>query len=350
MSRSRFAVLPPPRLESHRPAPMRRCAPIWLWVILLAGCLGFDGLGQSSRPDMVLINGRLYSDLALWGAHQGFRSRWSAESGEVNLTNRWAKLGFKVDTARVDFDGTLLWLEYPVAVERGRPYVAQRDIDLTLMPLLKPLKYPDGKSVRRIAISAGHGGKDPGNMQGPWQEKVYTLKLARELASRLRAAGFDVFMVRDKDEFIDLEDRPDRANRRRVDLYVALHFNGAGASGSSSARGVETFTLTLPNGRSTHGGSSSGAQNGNRFDRENLLLAYNVHKAIVDSVGLSDRGIKRANFAELRGVRMPAVYIEGGFMDNAEDLRRIMSDRERGRLADAIVDGVRAYKKLVERD
>jgi len=322
----------------------------WLWVILLCGLSVFPGQAQSSRGDLVLIKGRLYADLSLWGARQGLRSRWNGLSGELSLTNRGARLEFKVDTARIDFDGTLVWLEYPVAVERGRPFIAQRDLDLTLMPLLKPGKYPAGRKIRRIALSAGHGGKDPGNTEGIRQEKTYTLKLAKELSTRLKAAGFEVVQVRDGDEYIALDERPDLANRRRADLYLSLHFNGSGGRGSATAKGAETFALTLPNGRSTHGGISSGNQPGNKFDRENLLLAYQVHRALVDLVGVADRGVKRANFAELRDVRMPAVLIEGGFMDHPEDLRRIMSDRERGKLADAIVEGVQAYKRLVERN
>jgi N-acetylmuramoyl-L-alanine amidase len=47
---------------------------------------------------------------------------------------------------------------------------------------------------------------------------------------------------------------------------------------------------------------------------------------------------------------MPAILIEGGFMDHSEDLKRIMSDRERAKMADAIVDGVRAFKRLAERN
>ncbi|HAB16066.1 MAG TPA: N-acetylmuramoyl-L-alanine amidase [Verrucomicrobiota bacterium] len=321
------------------------CA-LWLGVFALTPVRA-----QSSRGDMTLINGRIYSDLGLWGAKQGFRSRWNPTTGELRMTNRWASLEFKTDTARVEYDGTLLWLEYPVAVERGRPYIAQRDLDLTLMPLLKPGKLPTGRHIRRIALSAGHGGKDPGNMEGSRQEKTFTLKLAKELAQRLRAAGFEVIQVRERDEFVPLDERPEMANRLKADLYLALHFNGAGSGGgSSSAQGAETFALTLPNGRSTHGGTSSGPQPGNRFDRDNLLLAYQIHRAVLNSMDLMDRGVKRANFAELRGTRMPAAYLEGGFMDHPDDLRRIVSDRERGKLADAIVDGIQAYKRLVERE
>lgn len=324
----------------------------WICVLLWFG-LGLGsgtGQAQSSRGDLVLIKGRLHADLGLWGARNGLRGSWNPTSGELRFSNRWINLLFKADTARVELDGVLVWLEFPIAVERGRPYVSQRDLDMTLMPLLKPAKSTPGRKIRRVALSAGHGGKDPGNMEGGRQEKHYTLKLARELAARLRAAGFEVILVRDEDEYIELDDRPAKANRLKADLYLSLHFNGAGGRGSTTANGLETFSLTLPGGRSTGGGNSTGVQPGNRFDKENLMLAYQVHRSLVQALDFADRGIKRANFAELRDARMPAILIEGGFMDHSEDLKRIMSDRERAKMADAIVDGVRAFKRLAERN
>lgn len=316
---------------------------VLLWIGVAAGLAA-----QPSRTDIREINGRLQVDLLVWGQKQGFVSRWNPRTGDLLLTNRWARLAFKADTARLELDGVLVWLEWPVIKDRERPYLSAQDLNSVLNPLLKPAKYPAGKRIRRIALSAGHGGKDPGNMEGARQEKTYTLKLAREVEKRLRAAGFDVVQVRDRDEFVPLEERPARANRRQADLYLALHFNGA-PSGSGTAQGAETFALTLNNGHSTNGGRSSGTQRGNRQDRENLLLAFQIHRMILNSAGLADRGVKHANFVELRDTQMPAAYVEGGFMDNREDSLKIFSDQERGQLADAIVDGIQAYRRLVER-
>lgn len=320
-----------------------RIAAAMAWLLIL-----WPALGDATRPDVREIGGRLQMDLLSWGQKQGFRSRWNPRTGELQLTNRWARLEFKTDTARMELDGVVVWLEWPVLKDRERPYVSVHDLDSVVNPLLKPPKLPPGGKIRRIALSAGHGGKDPGNMEGSRQEKNYTLKLAREVERRLRSAGFDVVLVRDRDEFVPLEERPARANRRKADLYLALHFNGT-PSGSGTAQGAETYALTLNNGHSTNGGRSSGPQRGNRQDRENLLLAYHIHRMILNSVGLADRGVKHANFVELRDTEMPAAYIEGGFMDNREDAVRIFSDQERGQLAEAIVDGIQAYRRLVER-
>lgn len=314
---------------------------IWLMIAL-------PTRAEVARTDVREIGGRLQVDLLAWSQKQGFRSRWNPRSGELQLTNRWARLEFKADTARMELDGVLVWLEWPVLRDRDRPYISAHDLESVVYPLLKPSKLPPGGKIRRIALSAGHGGKDPGNMEGTRQEKIYTLKLAREVERRLRAAGFDVVQVRDRDEFVPLEERPARANRRKADLYLALHFN-ASPSGSGGAQGAESYALTLNNGHSTNGGRSSGPQRGNRRDHENLLLAYHIHRMILSSVGIADRGVKHANFVELRDTEMPAVLIEGGFMDNREDGVRIFSDQERGQLAEAIVDGIQAYRRLVER-
>ena len=322
---------------------LSRCLAALLgWVVVLTV------RAESARLDVREIGGRLQVDLLTWSQKQGFRSRWNPRTGELQLTNRWARLEFKTDTARMELDGVVVWLEWPVLKDRDRPYISAHDLESAVYPLLKPSKLPPGGKIRRIALSAGHGGKDPGNMEGSRQEKVFTLKLAREVERRLRSAGFDVVQVRDRDEFVPLEERPARANRRKADLYLALHFN-ATPSGSGSAQGAETYALTLNKGHSTNGGRSSGPQRGNRQDHQNLLLAYHIHRMILNSVGLADRGVKHANFVELRDTEMPAAYVEGGFMDNREDGVRIFSDQDRGQLAEAIVDGIQAYRRLVER-
>jgi N-acetylmuramoyl-L-alanine amidase len=44
---------------------------------------------------------------------------------------------------------------------------------------------------------------------------------------------------------------------------------------------------------------------------------------------------------------MPAILIEGGFMSNAADAKNIYDTAFRKRMAQAVVDGILAYKKAV---
>jgi len=201
----------------------------------------------------------------------------------------------------------------------------------------------------KIFASAGHGGKDPGNLEGKRQEKVYTLALALELERQLRRAGLRVVQVRERDKFVALEERPAIARARGADVLLCLHFNAS--PGGDDAQGLETYCLTPAGASSTNdrGPHSGGPLPGNRYDRENINLAHLIHRSILGQLDLEDRGVRHARFKEITLATMPAAYLEGGFMSNREDAAKIYSESGRVRYAGAIVDGVLAYKRLVER-
>jgi N-acetylmuramoyl-L-alanine amidase len=80
-----------------------------------------------------------------------------------------------------------------------------------------------------------------------------------------------------------------------------------------------------------------------------MLLAYQLQKRIARNLGMEDRGVRRARFAVLRPAVMPAVLIEGGFMSHPTEARKIYDAAHRRQMAQAIVDGIIAYRNLVER-
>ena len=303
------------------------------------------------RPDLgrVILNGRSYLELTEWAAANRLLVRWNPRSGEIRLTNRWARLDFKADTQRVEHDGVILWLSYPILRTGDRLYVSQRDQESVLSPLMQPPRLPTGRKILTVALNAGHGGKDPGNLAGARQEKQYALQVALELQLQLRRAGFKVVMVRDRDVYVTREERPAIARARGADLYISLHYNST--PGGDDAQGLETYCLTPAGSSSTNdrGGHGAGFLPGNRFDRENLRLAYEIHRSVLGQVEFTDRGVRHARFKELTLAQMPAVLVEGGFMNSREDGRKIFSITGRSRYAAAIVDGILAYKRMVER-
>jgi N-acetylmuramoyl-L-alanine amidase len=324
---------------------------ILLWVTLVAALNGVAATSarRGGRTARLALNGRPHLDLATWGAANGLAAQWNARSGELRLTNRWARLLFKADTQRVEFDGVNVWLSYPVLRGGDHLYLTESDADSVLRPLLHPPRVAAGKRITTIALSAGHGGKDPGNLEGSRQEKQFTLQLALELERQLRRAGFRVVQVRDRDKYVSLEERPAIARARGADLLVVLHYNAS--PGGDNAQGMETYCLTTAGTSSTNdrGGHSAGGLTGNRFDRENLCLAYQLHRAVLGELDFADRGVRHARFKELTLAQMPAAYLEGGFMSSREDARKIYTESGRAKYAAAIVDGLLAYKRLVER-
>ena len=321
------------------------------WVVGLLALTGFQRLEAANPPRLatVSINGQPYISVVGWSSLYNLSSRWDAKSSELRLTNRWTHLEFKADTRRVEVDDVSVNLSFPVLRVGDRLYLALRDEETVLRPLLKPPRLSAGRKITTIALSPGHGGKDPGHIEGSRTEKYYTLQLALEVQRLLQKNGFKVIMARSDDSYVSLEERPAIARKRGADLFLCLHFNSAG--GAEAPQGLETYCLTPSGASSTNdrGNSGGGARTGNRWDHENLQLAYQLHRAILSEIDFGDRGVRHSRFKELALAEMPAAYIEGGFMSNREDAKRIFSEPGRTRFAAAIVDGIMAFKRMVER-
>jgi N-acetylmuramoyl-L-alanine amidase len=68
---------------------------------------------------------------------------------------------------------------------------------------------------------------------------------------------------------------------------------------------------------------------------------------MIRSLAAEDRGVKRARFEILRLAHMPGILVEGGFMSNPAEGNKIFNSTYRRQMAQAIVDGILAYKKAV---
>jgi N-acetylmuramoyl-L-alanine amidase len=322
-----------------------------LLLLLLLGAAQLWGAPPRRPASGAPTQARTSIDLLRWGTAHGFTGLLLPRGDEFQLTNRSVKMVFKANSRRFSYGGTEIRLSYPVTRTGDRFFLHLTDLDTVLTPLHTPPKRAANRPIRLIALNAGHGGKDPGNLEGRHQEKLYTALLAGEVRRALERAGLRVIQIRHGDTFVELEERAGQAIRAKADLYVSLHFNAFDGPNAAGVSGVETYCLT-PAGASSsndtgnHGGS---AQPGNRFDRDNIVLTHEVHRAIVAGTDLPDRSVRRARFKELALLEMPGLLVEGGYMTNADDIRTIYTATGRSQLARAIVDGVLAYKRLVER-
>ncbi len=296
----------------------------------------------------VSYSGRNYLRLAEWARGNNFEAHWKS-GDELLLSNGSARLVLRKDSREAEINGVNVCLSYPMIWRDGAGYIAELDLETAIGPVLFPPKNWKGAKVRNIVIDPGHGGKDPGNQVGSHQEKKYTLLLAQELAKQLSRAGFKTSLTRTSDTFIELPERPYIARRRGADLFISLHWNEL--PGNSEVAGAQTFCLTPAEASSSNaGGETIGGSRkaGNRNDDKNMLLAFELQKALLQKLGVEDRGVRRARYWVLRDAEMPAVLIEGGFMSNPTEAKRIYDDNYRQRMAQAIVTGVLAYKGKVE--
>jgi len=312
----------------------------WLIAVCLASC--------PAPASAASVNGQPYVPLAGWAQANGLKCVWLKWGEEIAVTNRSTRLVFDRNSRTAQINGVGVLLSFPVAIDRGTPYIAQLDINSTIRPLIYQPRA-DAKSITTICIDPGHGGRDTGNHTFWRSEKTYTLALALELRDQLKTAGFNVILTRSKDTAVELPDRPALANRARADLFISLHFN-ATVTGRDQVQGPETYCIT-PVGASSSNAQGEGAGYGptpaNRCEDKSLLLAYQVEKSLVHGLGVVDRGVRRARFAVLRDATMPAILIEGGYMTHPAESKRIYSATNRRQMAQAMVKGILAYQKLM---
>jgi N-acetylmuramoyl-L-alanine amidase len=325
--------------------------PTAVWSCLLWLTLGLlTDLPSNGRctPVEPTIPAGEWMSVSEWAKENGFKLTQLKETKVLSLTNSTAALQLIPDSQLGQISGVNVWLSHPITLRNGQACISTLDLKATIQPILFAGTAPARKPIRTICLDPGHGGKDNGGQTGEFLEKQYTLVLAREVENQMCAAGFKVVLTRTKDRFVELEDRPAFAKRHNADLFISLHFNVAPQGG---ARGLEVYCLTPANTSSTNArGKSANIYSfpGNRQDARNILLAYQLHKSLVTGLRAEDRGLRRARFAVLRTATMPAVLIEGGFLSDSEERKKIVDPKYLSRMAAAIVQGVLAYKQAVE--
>lgn len=167
-----------------------------------------------------------------------------------------------------------------------------------------------------VVLDAGHGGTDPGAVNGSRYESKDVLKLAKAIRPLLTAQGLHVVMTREEDAYTSLTARTTMANNAKADLFVSLHrnsFTGAGANG------VEIWVYT------TAGNAD-------------VKAATEVLKRIMAVGAQSDRGIKKGNYHVLRESHMTSMLVELGFISNALDNQ--LFDKHFDAYAEAVAKGI----------
>ncbi len=228
----------------------------------------------------------------------------------------------------------------------------------------------DGFKIRKIVIDAGHGGKDPGAIsRGGLKERSVTLDIARRLANKLRGAGIEVIMTRDKDEFVPLSERAEIANKVKADFFVSVHAN---ASAARHLNGFEVYYLSEAlddNARALETSENEALQfeeasvdshtrdlDATLWDlvltenrTESIELAKSICSVAPKLLSTPNRGVKCARFFVLKGAKMPAVLIEVGFLSNPKEAARFKDEEYRDKIAQAIAQGILNYKKEYDR-
>lgn len=300
--------------------------------------------------ELTRLEGREYVSLESVKRFYGFNSL-SRTGAAVMLRNQKYQVDLKIGARECLMNGVKFVFSHPVLEVGQKAHLSRIDLAKLVDPVLRPNYIRNAGNFRTVILDPGHGGKDAGATNSNGNEANYNLLVAARTKTLLEARGYRVVMTRDSDRFLSLQERVDLANAVQDEaVFISIHFN----SGGREARGIETFTLSPP-GVSHYGrsqiASDSQPRAGNEHDSANIALATAVHGVLLQTLARNtfDRGIKRARFSVLSGVRHPAILLEGGFMSHPHEAALIHNPVYREALARSVSTAVEKYRLAMAR-
>ena len=235
-------------------------------------------------------------------------------------------------------------------------------------PVEEPLPpVAAGKFSRNktIVIDPGHGGTDPGAVNGSLKEKTAVLGVAKKLGEILKSRGYKVYFTRSTDVFINLRSRTKFANDKMADLFVSIHANAApNAAKAKSMHGIETFFLSPARSERSKNAAAlenkSDIEEMNYFSQQTFLNVLNREKIIASNkLGIdiqkeilasarkvyaaSDGSVREAPFWVLVGALMPAVLVEIGYITHPVEGEKLFDEAYQKALANGIANGIDGY-------
>lgn len=217
-----------------------------------------------------------------------------------------------------------------------------------------------------VVIDPGHGGIDGGaeGLNGTIEKNV-TLAFATELRDKLAAIGkYDVFMTRETDEFLRLDDRVRIARQHEADLLISIHAD------TISVKGIRGATVYTVSDKASDPEAQALADRENLSDQFAGMVIKDDNKEVTDilidlirrethnfsmsfahtlvgqlstSVGLINNPQRSAGFKVLKAPDVPSVLVELGYLSNAKDEAQLLDADWRGKAAQSITNAVALF-------
>lgn len=217
-----------------------------------------------------------------------------------------------------------------------------------------------------VVLDPGHGGIDGGaeGVNGS-VEKSITLSFALELKSALQASGaYDVYLTRDTDVFLRLDERVRIARSHDADLLISIH---ADTIRLKNIRGATVYTVS---------DKASDAEAEATADRENLsdqlagieiveenhqvadilvdLIRRETHSfsirfarslvgALSGNIELINNPHRSAGFRVLKAPDVPSVLVELGYLSNPKDEEQLLDGEWRRKAIGSISAAVALF-------
>lgn len=232
-----------------------------------------------------------------------------------------------------------------------------------------------------VVIDAGHGGHDHGAQGNITNEKSINLGVALKLGKKLKKEkGVKVVFTRDDDTFVTLQGRADIANKVNGDLFISIHTNSVDKKSKNrlTVAGASVYTLGFKKSQdnlavamrensvmklesdysTVYEGFDPTSDESyiifemsqNKHMEHSIMAAMEVQQELVSTARRKDHGVRQANFWVLFKTGMPAMLVELDFICNPTVEKFLDSKSGQEDLAQAIYNGVMAYKQVADKE
>jgi N-acetylmuramoyl-L-alanine amidase len=173
----------------------------------------------------------------------------------------------------------------------------------------------------KILLDPGHGGAESGAV-GPtgYPEKAANLAVSKLLRDQLVARGATVYMTREDDKDVSLQDRVAMIDKLKPAIAISIHHNSLPDNGDAmNTKGFSAFW----------------------YNAQAHSLAVFLHNYVVSKLGRPSYGVYWDNLALTRPASTPAVLLELGFMSNPVEFEEIIvNPQAQQKMAEAIAQGI----------
>jgi N-acetylmuramoyl-L-alanine amidase len=226
-----------------------------------------------------------------------------------------------------------------------------------------------------VLIDPGHGGEEYGavsyiKLKGKKKRKIFEKDLALKLAKKVKERldkKYTVYLTRSHDRKVSLQERAQMADTVKADLFISIHFN---SSQTSKSFGFETYYLD------NH--ADKAIEKVEKIENKNLsggdimvnkilidlaisktvtsskklarLIHINVSHNVKTRFNVKDRGVKAGLFYVLALSKRPGVLIEGGFISNPNEIKKIKSNNYLNYYARGIAIGITRYQESLPKN
>ncbi len=218
---------------------------------------------------------------------------------------------------------------YMPLVTPGKYYGTSVEYDENGYMVIRIHNKPQTLQGSVILLDPGHGGSDPGALGIGKQVRESDINLAVAYAVRdaLRAKGATVYLTRQGNETLSLDERKNIAYSLKPDLFVSVHSNG---SDNKNAIGTAVYYYK----------SFSQPLAGNIYGEMIKVFKNNLYYGRQDLYDDLSDGAMYYPFAVARIEDCPSVLIETGYVTNDAECYKIIESSTHQLFGQAIAAGI----------